>query len=95
MWQELRDCQKDKETSGLEVRVEDEANLMHWKGTLKGPKGTPYEGGIFKIDIQLPADYPFVPPKVSSAEPPAQPGSLRCARHAQRGPASASVAAPP
>ena len=42
----------------------DEANLMHWKGTLKGPAGTPYEGGVFKIDIQLPADYPFVPPKV-------------------------------
>ena len=63
-WQELRDCQKDKDTSGLEVRVLDEANLMHWKGTLKGPTGTPYEGGVFKIDIQLPADYPFVPPKV-------------------------------
>ena len=62
--QELRDCQKDKETSGLEVSVPDEANLMHWKGTLKGPTGTPYEGGIFKIDIQLPPDYPFVPPKV-------------------------------
>ena len=62
--QELRDCQKDKETSGLEVFVPDEGNLMHWKGTLKGPTGTPYEGGVFKIDIQLPSDYPFVPPKV-------------------------------
>lgn len=46
------------------MRVPDEANLMHWKGTLKGPTGTPYEGGIFKIDIQLPPDYPFVPPKM-------------------------------
>lgn len=62
--QELRDCQKDKETSGLEVSVPDEGNLMHWKGTLKGPTGTPYEGGVFKIDIQLPSDYPFVPPKM-------------------------------
>ena len=47
----------------------DETNLMHWKGTLKGPTGTPYEGGIFKIDIQLPADYPFVPPKVQPWPP--------------------------
>jgi ubiquitin-conjugating enzyme (huntingtin interacting protein 2) len=31
---------------------------------IKGPVGTPYEGGIFKVDIQLPSDYPFVPPKV-------------------------------
>ena len=42
----------------------DEANLLHWKGTIKGPVGTPYENGMFKIDIQLPSDYPFVPPKV-------------------------------
>ena len=46
------------------MSVPDEGNLMHWKGTLKGPTGTPYEGGVFKIDIQLPSDYPFVPPKV-------------------------------
>ena len=62
--QELRDCRKDKETSGLEVTLPDESNLMHWKGSLKGPQGTPYEGGVFVVDIQLPPDYPFVPPKV-------------------------------
>eukprot|EP00962_Isochrysis_galbana_P001556 scaffold402_cov96-Isochrysis_galbana.AAC.3 len=40
------------------------SNLLHWAGMIKGPVGTPYEGGIFKVDIQLPSDYPFVPPKV-------------------------------
>jgi len=68
LWQELRDCRKDKETSGLSVELLDEANLMHWRGTLKGPSGTPYEGGIFSIDIRLPPDYPFVPPKVCCAK---------------------------
>lgn len=63
-WQELRDCRKDRETSGLAVELPDEANLMHWRGTLNGPVGTPYEGGVFSIDIRLPPDYPFVPPKV-------------------------------
>ena len=27
-------------------------------------KDTPYEGGIFYVDIQIPADYPFKPPKM-------------------------------
>ena len=45
----------------------DEANLLHWKGHIKGPVGTPYEGGFFDIDIQLPSDYPFVPPKARAA----------------------------
>lgn len=25
---------------------------------------TPYEGGLFKVDIQLDAQYPFAPPKM-------------------------------
>ena len=27
-------------------------------------KDTPYEGGIFAVDIQIPAEYPFKPPKM-------------------------------
>ncbi|KAL3902496.1 MAG: hypothetical protein SGPRY_012047, partial [Prymnesium sp.] len=62
--QELRDCVKDSETSGLQVQLVDESNPLHWKGAIKGPIGTPYEGGLFRIDIVLPSDYPFVPPKM-------------------------------
>ncbi|KAG8467898.1 hypothetical protein KFE25_006950 [Diacronema lutheri] len=61
---EFTECKKDLETSGLDVSMPDESNLLHWKATIKGPVGTPYEGGIFRIDIQLPSDYPFVPPKM-------------------------------
>ena len=31
-------------------------DLTHWKGSLTGPEGTPYEGGRFSLDIVIPAD---------------------------------------
>ena len=64
--QELRDCSKD--SNNLKVLLVDEADLMHWKGEIKGPVGTCYEGGLFAIDIILPGEYPFVPPKVRVRE---------------------------
>uniref|UniRef100_I1P3Q3 UBC core domain-containing protein n=1 Tax=Oryza glaberrima TaxID=4538 RepID=I1P3Q3_ORYGL len=39
---------------------------FHWEVVIDGPAGTPYAGGTFPVDIQLPAaGYPFVRPKVT------------------------------
>jgi len=39
-------------------------DFTHWKGQLAGPDGSPYEGGTFVVDILIPKNYPFEPPKM-------------------------------
>lgn len=39
-------------------------NLFEWDGVIIGPTKTPYEGGMFRLKIYFPSDYPFKSPKV-------------------------------
>lgn len=42
---------------------------MIWFALVRGPPGTPYEGGIFKLKITIPEDYPTKVPKVEFLTP--------------------------
>jgi ubiquitin-conjugating enzyme E2 D/E len=46
-----------------DIEINDDMYAEHTV-LLKGPKDTPFENGIFKILINMPADYPFKPPKM-------------------------------
>ncbi|XP_073953545.1 modifier of rpr and grim, ubiquitously expressed isoform X2 [Choristoneura fumiferana] len=41
-----------------------DARCCHWQASVTGPAGSPYEGGIFYLYIQVPYAYPMSPPLV-------------------------------
>ena len=41
-----------------------EENIYNWSASIIGPENSPYKGGIFKLLINFPEDYPFHPPKI-------------------------------
>ncbi len=49
--------------SGVEI-TQDSSSQNHFIGTIKGPDNTPYDGGVFQVDIVIPNEYPFSPPKM-------------------------------
>ena len=59
---EIDDIRRDT-SSGVTIE-QDAGDAMHLTGTIHGPPGTPYARGVFTVDIRIPGDYPFSPPKM-------------------------------
>ena len=41
-----------------------EDNMRYFSVAIAGPSDSPYEGGLFRLELFLPAEYPMGPPKV-------------------------------
>lgn len=39
-------------------------NIHEWIAVIEGPEDTVYEGGTFFVELLVPLNYPFEPPKV-------------------------------
>ncbi|PWN19081.1 putative UBC1-E2 ubiquitin-conjugating enzyme [Microstroma glucosiphilum] len=59
---EIQDIKNDK-YSKIEIALLSDSPF-HLVGTFPGPEGSPYEKGLFDVDIQVPDSYPFQPLKM-------------------------------
>lgn len=59
--QVLRRDQDENDTIKLQHNPD---NLLTWTAWIKGPVDTPYEGGVFQLDIRCGVDYPLAPPTI-------------------------------
>uniref|UniRef100_A0A1I7YLL5 UBIQUITIN_CONJUGAT_2 domain-containing protein n=1 Tax=Steinernema glaseri TaxID=37863 RepID=A0A1I7YLL5_9BILA len=61
--QDLKALRKDPPFGCTAAPSDDD--MLSWDATITGPKGTPFEGGIFRLQLDFPPTYPQEAPLVS------------------------------
>lgn len=68
---------EDEPVEGFLVRA-DESNIFKWDVWIEGPSDTPYAGGVFKLRLEFPPDFPLNPPTLHFISDFWHPNGLRC-----------------
>ncbi|GAA48666.1 hypothetical protein CRM22_005899 [Opisthorchis felineus] len=62
---ELAELLRSDEVAQNQIEIKPSGDdIMHLQGVINGPPDTPYNGAKFQLEIIIPSNYPFVPPKV-------------------------------
>jgi ubiquitin-protein ligase len=62
---ELQVLRQAKEADpDISLHLQSPDNLLVWQAWIRGPVETPYEGGVFQLDIRCGVDYPLAPPSI-------------------------------
>ncbi|EGX90719.1 ubiquitin-conjugating enzyme E2-24 kDa [Cordyceps militaris CM01] len=61
---ELADIHADQDSSGVFAAPADGVSLRSLVGIFPAPPDTPYAGGTYEVEVDIPDSYPFKPPKM-------------------------------
>lgn len=56
--------QQNAETTKLSITLISDDNLNNYQAAIHGPVDSPFEGGMYLLDIHFADEYPFKPPKI-------------------------------
>ena len=52
-----------------EKKEDNSTNIMKWETGIPGPDGTDWAGGVYRVDMDFPEEYPSKPPKCKFVPP--------------------------
>lgn len=60
---------KKNQSWGISCEIVSCKNIERAEAKILGPRGTPYENGTFTLQVDVPKEYPFLPPGVKFITP--------------------------